>query len=157
MSYLKTIERLNLKSLDLLYFGFLRGWLEKDAIVDLAMSQIDEQTAKTKLGQIALNNAYDEIEFKTLVCEYLADIGKIFDAKMENIIREKWLLIFLEHLKASTNLDEKYRLNELQKIYAEFEYPEEMRSCSIYSDDNIDPIEAMEELIRNLKIKHFCS
>ena len=72
------------------------------------------------------------------------------DDQVESL--DKWRLAHLLCIASSSDsLDEK--VCKLQEVYAEFGYPEDMISCSIYSSEHVCPLEAMNAVIKKLKQK----
>ena len=67
---------------------------------------------------------------------------------------DKWRLAFLLCIESSEASDE-IKLSQLQEIYAEFNYPLDMMSCSIYSQDNIAPLVAMHQVVEGLRKRLF--
>ena len=48
------------------------------------------------------------------------------------------------------SLQELYAVDSLQELYAQFDYRDDMSSCSVYSNDGVDPVEAMKNLVCSL-------
>jgi len=63
---------------------------------------------------------------------------------------DKWRLAFLLCIEASDDSDED-KVNKLQEVYADFDYPEDMASCSVYSQDNVSPLVAMSQVVQELR------
>ena len=65
----------------------------------------------------------------------------------------KLKLAALLSLKEST-ISNKEKCDRLQELYADFNYPDDMSECSIYSTSQISPLEGMNNLIAKLKDKY---
>lgn len=150
MTYLNIIKKWNIESLELLYYGYLKGWVERQGVVDFAMNSLNESHAESMLAQIALENFSDELEFKSMVEGFLKELDCSLTAAQMAKLKEMWLLIVLEELNEADS-DENKKVEMLQSIYADFDFPKEMSSCSIYSEDSIPPLVAMHDLLQKLK------
>jgi len=65
---------------------------------------------------------------------------------------DKWRLAFLLSVEMSVDSDED-KVSRLQEVYADFNYPEDMSSCSIYSKDDMSPLVAMQNLVKELRVR----
>ena len=65
-------------------------------------------------------------------------------------VGERWRLAMLVELEGRP-LSAAEKIEALQLLYAELDYPEDMAACSIYSADQVDPLEALSEVIVQLK------
>lgn len=143
MSPISVLVQLGLANWPTIYYGFKKGWLEREDIFEYAMSQIpvdrDSQHAVTVAGSEYLS---DEELLKAV-----SDGVGIVDCAAE---MDKWRLGFLLCVDLADASPE-CKVAMLQKIYADFEYPEDMASCSIYHQDGIGPLVAMRQLIERLK------
>ena len=143
MSPISVLAQLGLASWSTIYFGFKKGWVGRADIFEYAMNQIsidrDSQYEATIAGSAYLS---DE-ELLKVISE---GVG-IFDCDGE---MDKWRLAYLLCIDGADASAEN-RITMLQKIYADFECPEDMASCSIYHQDGIGPLVAMSRLIGTLK------
>ena len=140
-----------LKELDLLCWSTLsvgqkRGWVTKTDIGDYAAKLLSDglDNDNEKIAVLAGANSYDEPEVKELMLQLVNDSYTEVEAL------EKWRLATLLSLSKSS-LSEEEKIDKLQEIYSEFDYPEDMSSCSIYSQDSVDPLIAMSDVILSLK------
>jgi hypothetical protein len=69
-----------------------------------------------------------------------------YDKKIDAI--EKWRFAHISWLLQSESSDEE-KVSALQELYAEFGFPEDMASCSIYSGDQIDPLLAAGRIVKD--------
>lgn len=136
-------------SWETIYFGFLQGLLVKKDIENFAINFL-KNTNKVDINVISLADAslLNEIDIKEHMLN-LFDINKI----NKNEEKEKLQLAILNLLMQSKTSDET-KCNNLQEIYAKFDYPQNMRDCSIYFKSNISPLYAMQNLIKKLKAKY---
>jgi len=91
--------------------------------------------------------------------EYLSD-EELLGLLLQQIERpvgasdlDKWRLAFLSCIEASNDTDDE-KISRLQEVYADFDYPEDMASCSIYSQDSLPPLIAMHNIIKFLRGKY---
>ncbi len=145
-----------LKELDLLCWSTLlvgqqKGWVTKADIGDYATKLLSDglDNDDGNIAVLAGADSYDDSEVKELMLQVVNGSYSEVDAL------EKWRLATLLALSKSS-LSEEEKIDKLQEIYSEFDYPEDMSSCSIYSQDSVDPLIAMSDVILSLK-KNFKS
>jgi len=63
---------------------------------------------------------------------------------------DEWRYAKLVELNESEDSDDR-KLDKLQDLYADFDYPQDMYSCSIYSQSEVPPLVAMRGLISSLQ------
>ncbi|WP_407311129.1 DUF2247 family protein [Pseudomonas sp. nanlin1] len=145
MSQLDVLTDLNLASWSTIFVGYTKHWINREDIFEYAMSQLlngcDSENVAIIAGGKYLN---DE--------EILDIISKQINIKDFVVEMDKWRLAFLVCIDQSNDSDEK-KLKRLQEIYADFDYPEDMASCSVYSQDGIAPLVAMSQVVKRLKEK----
>lgn len=138
---------LGLLSWSVIWSGWKEGKITKADVSNYAehlMSNgLDDGDEDVAVLGFAESMESDEIE---------GPMRKLASVELDYDVREKWRLVALTLLNASS-LSEEEKIRRLQEIYAEFDYPEDMRSCSIYSGDTVDPLEAMSTVISTLKHK----
>ncbi|CAN7265061.1 DUF2247 family protein [Pseudomonas brassicacearum] len=144
MSPFKILIGLGLMCWSTLVFGFRRGWVKREDIFDYALNQL-----------VSSSHASNENVAIIAGAEDLSDdelIGLILTLESTNNASDldKWRLGFLLWIEASDGSD-KEKINLLQKAYADFDYPEDMSSCSVYSQDEISPLLAMSDVAAALK------
>lgn len=65
---------------------------------------------------------------------------------------ERWRLAHLIEL-SNRSISDQDKIDELQYLYSYYNYPDDMAACSIYSQDQIDPLHALSNTINKLKSK----
>jgi hypothetical protein len=143
MSPISVLAQLGLASWSTIYFGFKKGWVERADIFEYAMNQISIDRDSQYEATIAGSEYLSDEELLKVISEGMG----IFDCDAE---MDKWRLAYLLCIDGADASAEN-RITMLQKIYADFEYPEDMASCSIYHQDGIGPLVAMSRLIETLK------
>lgn len=146
----KPIQILNLLDISdwpTLYFGLERGWILKSDIEEYAVNSLASCSPHKEGFLIELSEAStvnnDDIYKAVLALGKNGEIDK--DSSLE-----KWILALLSELNAS-NESEDGKIERLQELYAELDYPEIMSSCSIYAADQVDPLLAMSAVISSLR------
>ena len=154
-----------LKGLDLiswptLSIGFENGWVQRSEIVEYALNVMTTSVEDNFKEVILLagSELYDHDEFKQILVGVLNKKG--FDASNvnnKNIESDKWRLGFLIFLDSKTSTPE-FKLDKLQKLYSQFNYPEDMAACSCYynpldNDSYEGPLNELKTVIIKLKTK----
>ncbi|MBV4495032.1 DUF2247 family protein [Pseudomonas sp. SWRI12] len=144
MSPFKILIGLGLMSWSTLVFGFRRGWVKREDIFDYAVNQLvsGSHASNENVAIIAGGEDLSDDELIGLIST-LESTSRASDV-------DKWRLGFLLWIEA---LDGSYeeKINFLQEAYADFDYPEDMSSCSLYSQDEIPPLLAMRDVVAALK------
>lgn len=143
MSPISVLIQLNLANWPTIYFGFKKGWLEREDVFEYAISQISIDRDSQHAATIAGSGYISDEELLKIISEGMG----IVDCAAE---MDKWRLACLLCIDGADASPES-KVTMLQKIYADFEYPEDMASCSIYRQDGIGPLVAMSQLIERLK------
>ncbi|WP_108097482.1 DUF2247 family protein [Pseudomonas sp. GV071] len=145
MSPFKTLIELGLMSWSTAVLGFRRGWVERNEIFDYAISQLasDDNTENMDVAVIAGGEYLSNEELLGLMLKQAGTSDDISGL-------DKWRLAFLLNVEMSGGSDED-KVSRLQEIYAGFDYPEDMTSCSIYSKGNESPLVAMHNLVKALR------
>ena len=145
MSPFKMLIGLGLMCWSTIVFGFRRGGVKRNDIFDYAVTQL-------------VNGVHADSEDVAIIAcgEYLSDdellglISKQIESTDDVSDSDKWRLAFLSWIEASGDSDED-KINRLQEVYADFDYPEDMTSCSVYSQDGIPPLLAMSQVVEVLR------
>lgn len=143
MSPLSVLIDLGLACWSTIYFGLKKRWVGRAEIFEFAMSQL-------------LNGCESERDVIIAGGEYLSDeeLLEVISKEIEvtNCVAEmdKWRLAFLLCIDSSNDSEEN-KIKRLQEVYADFDYPEDMASCSIYSQDGVGPLVAMNRIVERLK------
>ena len=149
MSVYNQLTKLNLLSWPTLFVGFEKELILKRDLEDYAVSLLKKSdNVEPNITLLADASHYNKDEIQDIIKSQL---------KSENIIKEseisKLKLAALLSLEESALSDEG-KCNKLQELYSDFDYPNDMSGCSIYSTDStISPLECMHNLIITLKKK----
>ena len=140
------LKKLGLCSWSTLIIGWSRGWATRKDIIDYAVGLLseNEDSCNDDVVLLAGGETFDDEDFRKLVKNLTTD-----ESSDDEVEMDKWRLAHLLCL-AESNLDEQTKIDRLQDIYAEFNYPQDMTSCSIYSEGSDDPIETMMNIINQL-------
>ena len=145
MTAINELKELGLICWSTLLVGQQKGWVSKSDIADYAVSLLaDENCENEDITVLASANTLDDSEVKDLLQRMSRSVYS------DTEVLDKWRLAILIALNNS-ELSEDEKVDRLQELYAEFDYPEDMNSCSIYSQDTVDPLSAMREVIGSLK------
>ena len=143
MEPFKVLIELGLLDWSCIWLGFNRGWVSREDVYDYAISLLEGGEFSENVAILAGGRYLDEKEFESLILREIKS-----DDQVESL--DKWRLAHLLSIASSSDsLDEK--VCKLQEVYAEFGYPEDMMSCSIYSSEHICPLEVMNAVIKKLK------
>ena len=63
---------------------------------------------------------------------------------------DKWRLAFFLCIGRSGDSEEN-KVCRLQEVYADFDYPEDMALCSVYSQGEVSPLVAMSWVVKKLQ------
>lgn len=145
MTTLDVMKQLGLLGWPELLCGWKLGFISNKKISDFAVDQLAESD---DLEVALLSSAY-----------YLSsyDVAQSLEKIVPNVdmvsSKDKWRLARLVELNYR-NISDSQKLDELQLIYADFDYPEDMENCSIYSSGGEAPLVSMNKLINPLKRKY---
>jgi hypothetical protein len=145
MAPFKILIGLGLMCWSTIVFGFRRGWVKRSEIFDYAVTRLvnDSHADSEDVAIIAGGEYLSDDELLGLMSKQVERVDSASDL-------EKWLLAFLLWIEASGNSDQD-KINRLQEVYADFNYPENMASCSVYSQDSISPLFAMGQVVEVLR------
>lgn len=148
MSPFKMLTGLGLMCWSTIFLGFGRGWVKRKDVFDYAITQLVSggYADSEDVAIIAGGEYLSDDELCGLILKQIESTGGASDL-------DKWRLAFLLCIEASDDSDED-KINRLQEVYADFDYPEDMISCSVYSQDNISPLVAMRQVVEVLR-EHF--
>ena len=138
---------MNLICWPVLVVGWRKGWVTKLDIADYAASLLSTDSDKENEDEdvilLASANFLQDEEVEELLI-------KVAGSYAEKEALGKWRLMHLVSL-SSSSLSDQEKIDKLQILYADFDYPEDMKSCSIYSQDEVDPLEALSKVILKLE------
>lgn len=140
----KNLTRLGLLDWSTIALGLGKNWIQKGEVVEYATSLLMSGTEDENIALIACGGSLSNDELLELV-----------ESQAYQVDIDRWRLAHLLALAQSNDSDQK-KISKLQSVYAEFNYPEDMKSCSIYSQDNEDPIVVMMSVIDGLKKRLGC-
>ena len=143
MSPINALRNLGLLCWSTIFLGLRKGWISREDVINFAVALLVNGSDDEDVAIIASGESLDDDEFSNLISNHFKQSDNAADS-------DKWLLA---HLLSISELDddEQTKLDRLQEVYADFDYPEEMASCSIYSQDKVDPLLAMMQVIDELK------
>ncbi|EGU56401.1 hypothetical protein VINI7043_21066 [Vibrio nigripulchritudo ATCC 27043] len=141
---IKILINLGLLCWSTIHLGLKKGWVSRKDVTDYAVDLLINGNENENVAIIAGGDSLDDDEFFTLVSNHVRQP----DDKASSL--DKWRLAHLLNIAESDD-NEQTKLDRLQEVYANFDYPEDMASCSIYSQDEIDPLVAMMQVIEELR------
>lgn len=151
MSAFNVMKQVNLLNWYTLLVGLERGWCKKKSLIDYAevvlMRVSDEIDGD--LVTIALGESLSESDLISTGLRYLETCGQSMSQDIKIEALEKWRFAHLSWLLQSENSDDK-KILVLQELYAQFGFPDDMISCSIYSSNKIDPLVAASRIVESL-------
>ncbi|MHC8340462.1 DUF2247 family protein [Pseudomonas sp. HLT2-19-2] len=147
MSPLNVLISLGLACWSTIFFGFRKRWIRRDDVFEYAISQLLNGCESERVAIIAGGEYLSDEELLAIISKQMEMTDCVADM-------DKWRLAFLLCIDASDDSDEN-KINRLQEIYADFGYPEDMASCSIYSQDGVCPLVAMNQVVKRLRERFF--
>ncbi|QTL37373.1 DUF2247 family protein [Pseudoalteromonas viridis] len=143
MPPIKILKNLSLLCWSTILLGLKKGWASREDAIDYAMELLVNGSEDEGVVLIAGGETLEDGELFNLISDKVekTDIATALD---------KWRLAYLLNI-ASSDDHEQIKLDKLQEVYANFDYPEDMASCSIYSQGEIDPLIAMMQVVEVLK------
>lgn len=143
MSPINKLIELGMLCWSTLLLGLNKGWATRKDAIDYAVSLLVNGSDDEDVAIIAGGETLSDDELFSLISKKVDGTRSFSDF-------DKWRLAHLLCV-AESNDDEQGKLDKLQEVYAAFDYPEDMASCSIYSQDDTNPIVAMMRGIEELR------
>ena len=144
MSVLDILQEKNLLSWSVLLFGLERGWVDVEQVIEYALNYLSMHPFEYHEDiSILAGAAKDNRE------EILGILSKLAGDFSFERVKDIWRLAFLSELYFS-HLGDEEKIYKLQEVYADFDYPQDMEGCSIYSNVSIDPLIALKKVIDDL-------
>lgn len=143
MSPLNVLISLGLACWSTIFLGFKKRWIRRDDVFEYAISQLLNGCESERVAIIAGGEYLSDEELLAIISKQMEMTDCVADM-------DKWRLAFLLCIDATDDSDEN-KINRLQEIYADFDYPEDMASCSIYSQDGVCPLVAMNQVVKRLR------
>jgi hypothetical protein len=145
MSPIKVLIDLGLLCWSTIQLGLGKGWVSRQDGIDYAVDLLVKGNDDESVAIIAGGELLGDDELLDLISNQVEQSDKTGGL-------DKWRLAHLTSI-AESNEDEQCKLDRLQEVYANFDYPEDMAACSIYSQDEIDPLVAMMQVVEELRNK----
>lgn len=145
MPPIRILENLGLLSWSTILLGLRNGWVSRRDLVDYAVELLVNGDEDEDVAIIAGGGSMGDDELFDLISNKAGQSDNTADL-------DRWRLAHLLQIAESDD-DEQTKLDRLQEVYADFGYPEDMASCSIYSQDDIDPLVAMIQVVEKLMRK----
>lgn len=143
MKPLKVLANFGLLDWSSILLGFRNGWIERSDIYQYAFDLLQKGCDDKDVSIIAESEDLNDYELERIISNKTGGTD-------ESIDMDRWRLAFLMCLDDNKSSEEE-KICKLQEIYADFGYPEDMSSCSIYSCDGVAPLVAMNSVVEKLK------
>lgn len=143
MSLIKILIDLGLLRWSTIHLGVRKGWVSKKEVADYAVDLLVNGNNEDGVALLAGGECLEDNELLDLVYSQSHKLNDLVDL-------DKWRLAHLIYI-AESNEEEQTKIDRLQAVYADFGYPEDMASCSIYAQDEVDPLVAIMRVIKKLK------
>ncbi|WNZ53767.1 DUF2247 family protein (plasmid) [Microbulbifer sp. MKSA007] len=131
-------------SWQLLLYGFEHDIIDRKQLSELATKWVVEDVLGKEQSIICAAEYYEsEVVYSTL---------KALTAQenQEASVSEIWRYVLLKSLIYSC-IPNQEKIDRLQQLYSQFDYPADMENCSIYSASKHCPIEAAQDLITKME------
>ncbi|HBX57751.1 DUF2247 family protein [Pseudomonas sp. UBA2684] len=145
MSPFKILIDLGLMCWSVIFLGFRKGWVKRKDVFEYAVSLLVSGNESEDVAVIAGGEYLSDDELLSLVSKQIEKSDYVADL-------DKWRLAFLLCIDGSDDCEQD-KINRLQEVYADFGYPEDMVSCSVYSQDDVCPLVAMKQVVKELQGK----
>lgn len=145
------MKRANLLDWHTLLVGLERGWCEKTHLIEYAEECLRQTTGEIDGDLISMvaGESIPDDELISICFHFIEAHEKPLSQKMKGEALEMWRFAHLASLLESKKPDEE-KINTLQELYSQFGFPEDMASCSVYSSDGIDPLDAAQNVVQKL-------
>lgn len=150
-----------------LLVGWWRGWATRADIIDFAVAWLLEHPDErdSRVVQLASGEDLEDAELEAALAGYVAAVSGSLPSDRDSIDVDKWRLAHLR-LLVNSALDPEAKLDRLEELYAEFDYPKDMAACSRYyispaqqehgwavGDQCSSPLDALEAVLGKLSEK----
>ncbi|MGX1172913.1 DUF2247 family protein [Pseudomonas sp. R151218B TE3479] len=143
MSPFKILSELGLVCWSTIFLGFRKGWVKRSDVFDYAIGQLMSEDAGQEVALIAGGEYLSDEELLGLIEKKQQGQDTVSDL-------DKWRLAFLLCIGRSGDSEEN-KVFRLQEVYADFDYPEDMALCSVYSQGEVSPLVAMSWVVKKLQ------
>lgn len=151
MTAFEIMKRAELLDWHTLIVGLEQGWAEKTHVIKYAeeclrqtAGEIDSDLIRIVTGEDISND-----DLISICLRFIKAHGKVLSQEKRGEAFAKWRFAHLSSLLESQDSDER-KINALQELYSQFGFPEDMASCSIYSNEGTDPLDAAEVVVQQL-------
>lgn len=154
MSAFEIMKRADLLDWHTLLVGLEHGWCTKDKLIEHAEEYLRHVTSGVdeNLISIVTGESISDDELIAISRRFIQAHGAPLSQKIEKESLEKWRFAHLCSLLESNKTDQ-IKIDEIQDLYSQFGFPEDMTSCSIYNDTGIDPLVSAKCVTQNLEKK----
>jgi hypothetical protein len=154
MSVLDVMKQANLLDWHTLLVGLEHGWCDKEMLIDYAEAALGRATGEIDgdLVSIVSGESCSEDDIISIGLHFLEAHGQPLSQGKKVEATEKWRFAHISWLLQKEGSDEE-KISELQEIYAQFGFPDDMASCSIYRNNGIDPLVAARNVIAKLSLR----
>ena len=151
MSAFEIMKNAKLIDWHALIIGLEHGWCEKKNLITYAEECLREAKGEidSDLINIVAGESIDNEQIISICLHYIGSQKKPLSIEKKHTALEKWRFAHLTSLLESKKSEEK-KINELQELYGQFGFPDDMASCSIYKNDNINPLIAAKNVVQKL-------
>ena len=162
MNIINIMRENNMLGWSTLRYGFIKYWITSKDVINFAVKQLTNSEGNDyNLSLLASSENDSTDSILKMIDQYIESKKILID---ENLDYKKWLLATLLNIQ-NLDMSEQEKINELQRVYADFNYPVEMKKCSIYYYEDhkkkgqkkihIDPLEEMKKVINILSNEIF--
>ena len=130
-----------------LLIGFKRGWCDKRSVILFAENII--RVLDGDIDEFLLNIAFGEDLSNESMMKNISDLVGPITERESSAALNGWRYAKIIELLCSDSSDEE-KILKLQELVAEFDFPEDMGGCGIYSNDGIDPLLAAKGVANNI-------
>lgn len=136
-----------------LLVGWNHKWVSKEDVVQIAVNWLNAHPEQDDESVVAL--AESENSSEAAISEWLRQAAlqqegfDISDDTQYHRQLERWRYAHLVSLQEA-DLPATEKIDRLQRVYADFGYPQDMAGCSKYGPGP-DPLEAMNKVIERLR------
>lgn len=143
MPLIWTMKDLGFLCWSTILLGLRKGWVNRKDVSDYAFDLLVDGNDDEEVAIIAGGESLRDDEIFDLISNQVRKAGNEDDLG-------KWRLAHILHIAESSD-DDETKIGRLQEVYSNFDYPEDMASCSIYSQDEMDPLVAMLQVAEKLQ------
>lgn len=156
MTAFEMLMRANLLDWPILVVGLERNWCVKKNIIQFAEKCASEAAqVDGELLTIATGESLSNPDLILCCLRYMETIGEALSPESRQRSLDQWRFSYMVLLLDGPDSVED-KINRLQELYGEFGFPEDMASCSIYSNNGIDPLTSAHIVVKQLAERLTC-